>query len=95
MSLQITINFIIFQFISVAVESLVKDTRAQLLEAELQKAEDTIQTLKRELEEAKSVPLKENRMDKMRQIIKNIINLLCLLLKWNTIFKLHCTQLLI
>ena len=37
-----------------------------MLEAELQKAKDIIQTLKQELEEAKSIPLKENRLDKMR-----------------------------
>ncbi|XP_078348228.1 hexosaminidase D-like isoform X2 [Oculina patagonica] len=52
---------------TVAIESVVsKDTRAALFEAELQKAKDTILSLKRELAEAKSVPLKENRMDRKR-----------------------------
>ena len=47
-------------------QSLVKDTAANLLEVKLQKAEETIEHLRSELQEAKSIPLKENRMDKKR-----------------------------
>lgn len=47
-------------------QSLVKDTAGSLLESKLQKAKETIEYLKSELQEAKSVPLKENRMDKKR-----------------------------
>ena len=44
-------------------QSLVKDTAASLLEVKLQKAKETIKHLRSELQEAKSIPLKENRMD--------------------------------
>lgn len=51
---------------SAVLQSLVRDTTGSLLEVELQKAKETIDYLKSELAEAKSVPLKENRMDKKR-----------------------------
>lgn len=51
---------------STVLQSLVRDTTGSLLEVELQKAKETIDYLKSELAEAKSVPLKENRMDKKR-----------------------------
>lgn len=47
-------------------QSLVKDTAGSLLERKLQKAKETIEYLRSELQEAKSVPLKENRMDRKR-----------------------------
>ena len=47
-------------------QSLVKDTAATLLEVKLQEAKETIEYLRSELREVKSVPLKENRMDKKR-----------------------------
>lgn len=47
-------------------QSLVKDTASSLLELKLQKAQETIEHLRSELQEAKSIPLKENRMDKKR-----------------------------
>jgi len=47
-------------------QSLVKDTTGSLLDLKLQKAKETIEHLRSELQEAKSVPLKENRMDKKR-----------------------------
>ena len=47
-------------------QSLVKDTSVSLLEVKLQKAKETIEYLRSELQEVKSVPLKENRMDKKR-----------------------------
>ena len=54
-----TVCWIVFQ-------SSVKDTTVSLLEVKLQKAKETIEHLRSELQEAKSVPLKENRMDKKR-----------------------------
>ena len=50
-------------------QSLVKDTAASLLEVTLQKAKETREHLRSELQEAKSIPLKENRMD-----LKKVLN---------------------
>lgn len=56
-------------------QSLVKDTAASLLEVKLQKAKETIKHLRSELQEAKSIPLKENRMDLKKVLNKYIIQI--------------------
>ena len=56
-------------------QSLVKDTAGSLLEVKLQKAKETIKHLRSELQEAKSIPLKENRMDLKKVLNKYIIQI--------------------
>ena len=56
-------------------QSLVKDTAGSLLEVKLQKAKETREHLRSELQEAKSIPLKENRMDLKKVLNKYIIQI--------------------